>query len=105
MEFAETRKIYQAEYQLLTQSYQIQDHQLVVALHNPIQETMLNTLKADMTTFLRERLKNNNITVTGILHHAAETKMVYTNREKFEHLAEKNPKLLELKDRLGLDLD
>jgi len=32
-------------------------------------------------------------------------KVIYTNREKFEHLAEKNPNLLELKERLGLDPD
>jgi DNA polymerase-3 subunit gamma/tau len=30
---------------------------------------------------------------------------MYTPREKFEYLMEKNPALKELKDRLGLDTD
>jgi len=32
-------------------------------------------------------------------------KIAYTNKEKFDHLAEKNPALRELKERLGLDAD
>jgi DNA polymerase-3 subunit gamma/tau len=32
-------------------------------------------------------------------------KMAYTNKEKFDLLAEKNPMLKELKERLGLDTD
>ena len=32
-------------------------------------------------------------------------KIAYTNKEKFEHLAEKNPLLKELKEKLGLDPD
>jgi len=32
-------------------------------------------------------------------------KIAYTNKEKFDLLAEKNPLLKELKERLGLDPD
>lgn len=34
-----------------------------------------------------------------------DKKVIYTNREKFDHLVEKNPKLKDLKERLGLDTD
>lgn len=105
LEFAEKRKIYQAEYQLLTQEYDVRGNQVVVNLHNPVQETMLNTLKSDIATFLRDKLRNTTIQVVGVLQEGTERKLVYTNREKFDHLVEKNPVLRELKDRLGLDTD
>jgi len=34
-----------------------------------------------------------------------ETEKLYTNSDKFEYLAKQNPKLKELKDRLGLDYE
>ena len=54
---------------------------------------------------LREKLKNNEITVVTRMEENGNKKMIYTSKEKFEHLAEKNPYLNELKDRLGLDWD
>lgn len=35
----------------------------------------------------------------------AASKMIYTNKEKFEAMAEKNPLLNELRDKFGLDPD
>ena len=32
-------------------------------------------------------------------------KVAYTNKEKFDHLAEKNPVLNQLKEKFGLDAD
>ncbi len=105
MEFAELRKIYQAEYQLLSQAYDLQQNKITVALMHPVQETMLNNLRIELTTYLRERLKNNSISVVGELKVSDDKKMIYTPREKFDYLIEKNPLLKELKDRLGLDTD
>jgi DNA polymerase III subunit gamma/tau len=33
------------------------------------------------------------------------SKRIYTNKDKFNYLAEKNPNLIELKNKLGLDTD
>ncbi|HEY0743241.1 MAG TPA: hypothetical protein VGD40_17355, partial [Chryseosolibacter sp.] len=55
--------------------------------------------------FLREKLRNSNIQVTGVLTQSDDKKIIYTNRDKFDYLADKNPILKELKDRLGLDTD
>ena len=104
-EFAEQRKKFQAEYQLLTQAYEIQDNQIIVHLHNPVQEGILNNIRSELGAFLREQLRNNSIQVRGELKEGEEKKIRYTNREKFEYLIEKNPLLGELKDRLGLDTD
>lgn len=103
--FVEQRKKFQAEYQLLSQPYELHNNVIVVELLSPIHETMLNNIKGELTGFLREQLKNNSIQVTGQLKSGEEKKVIYTNREKFDFLADKNPMLRELKDRLGLDTD
>lgn len=103
--YAETRKIYQAEYQLLNQEYELTDNHITIPLHNPVQETILTNIRSDLTTFLRDRLRNQSIQVTGELREAEQRKVIYTNREKFDYLVAKNPMLRELKDRLGLDTD
>jgi hypothetical protein len=105
MEFAETRKKFQAEFQMLSQPYELRDKLIVVTLLSPVHETMLNGIKSELSAYIREKLKNNLLQVTGELKSSDERKVIYTAREKFEYLAEKNPLLKELKDRLGLDTD
>lgn len=80
---------------------------IIVSLHHPVQETMLDNMRIELSTFIRERLKNNSILISGKLAEIQEDekKVFYTPREKFEYLIEKNPILKELKDRLGLDTD
>jgi hypothetical protein len=105
MIYAEQRKAYQAEYHLLSQPYELQGSKIVVQLLHPVQETMLNNLKSEITLFLREKLKNNSIIINGELAKIEDKKIMYTARDKFDFLIEKNPILKELKDRLGLDTD
>jgi DNA polymerase-3 subunit gamma/tau len=78
---------------------------VIVHLHNHFQETLINTIKVDILTFLREKLANTSIQLMGEHTAVDDKKVIYTNREKFDHLAEKNPKLKDLKERLGLDTD
>jgi DNA polymerase-3 subunit gamma/tau len=90
---------------LLCQPFELEQNQITVHLHNPVQEMMLNNLRSDLTAYLRERVRNTSITLVGVLREAEERKVIYTNREKFDYLVAKNPILKELKDRLGLDTD
>jgi DNA polymerase-3 subunit gamma/tau len=90
---------------MLSQPYILRDKQIIVTLLSPVHDTMLNNIKSELTAFLRERLKNNFIQVSGELTSTDDKKVIYTNREKFDYLADKNPILKELKDRLGLDTD
>ncbi len=90
---------------MLSQEIELRDNQVIVHLHNSFQETLIHTIKSDALTFLREKLTNNTIQLIGELRVTDEKKVIYTNREKFEHLAEKNPNLKILKERLGLDTD
>jgi predicted nucleic acid-binding protein len=106
-EYAEQRKKFQAEFQMLSQPIEKRGNVIVVSLLSHVHDTMLNNIKADISAFLRERLKNNQIQVMGELKAAAEgdKKIYYTARDKFDYLTEKNPLLKEMKDRLGLDPD
>lgn len=90
---------------MLSQPYQLRDNTIIVDLLSPVHETMLNGIKGEIAAFLREKLRNNTIQITGQLYTGEEKKIIYTNREKFDYLVEKNPMLKELKDRLGLDTD
>jgi hypothetical protein len=92
---------------MLSQPYELRGTQVVVTLLSPVHETMLNGVKMEIAAFLRERLKNSTITVTGELKASADDgrKVYYTARDKFDYLTGKNPVIKELKDRLGLDTD
>jgi hypothetical protein len=104
-EFAELKKTQAGEYSLLTRGFDLNENKITIALANLVEEPLLQSIRTQLTAYLRDKLNNNNINVFGVLQ-AIETKRVaYTNKEKFDYLAEKNPILLELKERLGLDTD
>jgi len=103
--FAEQRKSYQLEYHMLTQPYELRGNQAVVHLLSAVQETMLNNIRTELITHLRETLQNYSINVVGEISEVEDKKIMYTPRDKFDYLVEKNPNLRELKDRLGLDPD
>lgn len=91
---------------MLSQPYKLlEGKHIVVSLLSPVHETMLAAIKIDLTAFVREKLRNTSIQVSGELATSDEKKIIYTNRDKFDYLAEKNPILKEMKDRLGLDTD
>jgi hypothetical protein len=99
------RKNQVAEYQLLKQDFVFQDNAIIIPLSNAIEEPLLQNIRVQLTTYLRDKLNNSAISVIGVLHEMGSKKAIYTNKEKFDHLAEKNPMLRELKERLGLDTD
>lgn len=107
LQFAEQRKPYQMEYHMLLQEYDFIDNKVIVHLHNNFQESLLNTIKLDLLTYLRDALGNNSLQLGGEFKTVIDDdrKVLYTNREKFDHLMEKNPLIRELKDKFGLDTD
>ena len=62
-------------------------------------------IKSSLVDFLRKKLNNNSIQVVSVMKERQSKKVAYTNKDKFEHLAEKNPILNQLKDKFGLDSD
>jgi hypothetical protein len=102
--FAESRKTQVAEYNLLSHDYELNGNVIKIHLANPVEEPLLAGLKSDLVAFLKDQL-NAPVVVVGELMQQQTKRIIYTNKEKFDHLAEKYPYLLELKDRLGLDTD
>ena len=94
-----------SHYHLLNRDFEFNGTQVILHLTNPIEEPLLDTLKAQLVTFLRDQLSNNTISVVAVMKEISGKRVAYTNKEKFDHLAEKNPMLIELRDRLGLDVD
>lgn len=64
---------------------------------------MLQSIKADLLTFLRDTLSNSLIQLESELLQQQTRKIAYTNKEKFEALVEKNPLLKTLQEKFGLD--
>jgi DNA polymerase-3 subunit gamma/tau len=104
-DFASLRKNQIAEYNLLARDFELQDNQIILPLSNPIEEPLLQGLRTSLITFLRDKLSHSSINVVGVLREVEAKKMIYTNKDKFEHLAQKNPLLKEMQERFGLDPD
>jgi len=83
----------------------IDDTTIKLPLTNSVKEVILDKFRSDLVQHLKSKLNNGNIKLVTHLLEAEETKMIYTNKEKFDHLAEKKPILNQLRERLGLDPD
>jgi DNA polymerase-3 subunit gamma/tau len=77
---------------------------LKLQLDNQIQMETLVQLKQELATFLRQSLRNASIQIASEIVESTSERRPYTAQEKFEYLANKNPILLELRDKLGLEL-
>jgi hypothetical protein len=106
-EFAAMRKmeLKELEYHVMQQPVTLEDTRVIVSITNPVQEDILSGFKTELVTYLRNKLANGRISVEPMLVAPDQTKLIYTNREKFQYLAEKKPALQLLKDRLDLDPD
>jgi hypothetical protein len=105
-EFSVLRKNSVGEVTLLKRDYVLQGNTVIIPLSNPIEEPLLQNMRTSMITFLRDRLGNSSLMVVGKLQEIAPSQnMPYTNKDRFEHLASKNPVLRDMKERFGLDPD
>ena len=83
----------------------LKNNLITVLLNNPIEEPLLQGIKSDLVGYLREKLNNSTLQVEGEMQQNNTKRKAYTNKEKFEYLMEKNPLLIELQEKLGLDPD
>ena len=93
-----------AEASILLKGFEIQEGKMLFKLRNVLEEDLLNNLKQDLTKKLREE-GNPFIHITTVTEKDDSKKMLYTNKEKFDHILNKKPILKEFKDRFGLDTD
>lgn len=79
---------------------------IVVELENKVLEAEFNRNKTELLGHLKNTLNNDFITIeVTVSEQVIEAKKPYTDKEKFDQMAEKNPLLKSLKDQLDLGLD
>ncbi len=89
---------------MLKREFVLEGTTFKLQLDNQIQMDTLVQLKQELATFLRQRLRNASIQIASEIVETTTERRPYTAQEKFEYLANKNPALLELRDKLGLEL-
>lgn len=94
------------EHMVLQQEIYLKDTTtIVIKFTNPVKIDILDKFRADLITYLKTKLNNGKISLEiEMIEEEAKRKM-YTNSDKFNYLAEKNPIVKQLRDRLGLDPD
>jgi len=76
-----------------------------IVVENKVQENMFRDERPNLLNFLRMGLRNFNIEVSARIDEKAVVKRPYTAAEKFQHMAAKNPAMVDLKNKFNLDFD
>jgi DNA polymerase-3 subunit gamma/tau len=73
---------------------------------NEVMEDEINQHKAELMSFLREKLNNGSIqlNITVVKDNSENSGKAYTTAEKFKKMAEKNPAINDLKKQFDLEI-
>ncbi|AHM62043.1 DNA polymerase III subunits gamma and tau [Flammeovirgaceae bacterium 311] len=82
-----------------------EDSRVNVLLSSSLQEEPFERLKPKLQHYLRQQLQNSMLSLHPLLAEESGPRRLYTNSEKFNHLIERYPLLVEFKERLGLETD
>ncbi len=83
----------------------LKPYEFEVVVGSKVQENLFRNERANILNFLRTSLKNFSIELNARVDETVAVKRPYTNQEKFQHMAAKNPALVELKKRFNLEFD
>ena len=76
-----------------------------VVVSNKAQDNNFRDEKPDLLNFLRVQLKNFDINIATRIDETIVSKRPYTDQEKFQHMASRNPQLIELQKSFNLDFN
>lgn len=84
-----------------------EDNTISITLGNQIQQSALHEIKPEFLPFLREKLQNFYLHIEVVLSAKDDAAKLdpYSDEERYEYLRKKNPKIAELRNRLGMDFD
>ena len=95
-----------AQYVLLNQDIKLSEGNVIeIKLTNSVEQPILESIRTELIQFLRTNLNNHSLTIEAKLVQMESNEMIYTDRERFNYLAEKYPNLKKLQEKLGLDPD
>jgi DNA polymerase-3 subunit gamma/tau len=83
----------------------MEQHIIRLELGNKMQEMAILEKKQELLDFLREELKNYKIGLELIVAESGSSAKPFTAEEKFRAMAEKNPVIKDLKEKLDLELE
>jgi DNA polymerase-3 subunit gamma/tau len=72
---------------------------------NKIQKKEIDDRKLEIMTVIQEQLNNYHIVLDVLVNEQEAQSRAYLPQEKFRKMAEKNPALKSLKDKLNLEID
>ncbi len=82
-----------------------EDFMIELKIDNKIQEKLITDRRMDILGYLREELNNFRIQLKTEIDEEESESKAYFPKEIFDKMAEKNPSLKDLKDKLDLELD
>lgn len=81
------------------------DWQIEFTLDNKLLAEELGHKKGELSEFLRKKLNNCNIQIITRVAETSKDTRPYTDKDKFEKMAEKNPLLRNLREELDLEIE
>ncbi len=81
------------------------DFSILVTIDNRILDEEFREIRGELTGFLRSSLNNFRIGIRTQVNENHATLKPYTDKEKFEQMAAKNPALNTLREQLDLDIE
>ena len=83
----------------------IEEHTAEIQMPNPWQMTEMRKALPDLLRHLRQVLHNDNLQIQLVQAEFSQEQMAFTAEEKFAVMAEQNPDIARLKDKLDLQID
>lgn len=81
------------------------DYEVILEIENTMQEDLINSVKPELVSWLRRKLKNSKINLVTRLNQTDKNKIIYTDSDKFREMVKMNPVLELLKDKFKLDFE
>ncbi len=113
-EFLELWKVYTQKakdqdkihlYTLMNNDPILNGTEITVLVENSALESTLQDEKIELLNFLRTALKNFDLQIAVKRAENVGVKRIYTNKDKYAYLVEKNPQLEEMRRRFNLDVN
>ena len=79
------------------------DYSLLLEIDNRIQDELIANIRPELVSFLRKELRNSRISMKTLITEVKREKVIYSDIERYQAMAGKNPDLAYLKKKLNLD--
>lgn len=88
---------------ILKSGFRRDGKKILLQLANEALAPTFERMRFDLLHYLRDAVQNDELSLDYEVIQMAKEKMLYTDKEKFEHLKKKYPLLKELQEKLRLD--